>query len=93
MILVKEILEYQAEHPISSADTDDPDDEGDQLYVGGSRGSSRSSSTGKNPKGNEKSRTPVLDNFGRDLTKLAEEDKLDPIIGREKEIERVAQNS
>ncbi len=89
--LVKEILEYQAEHPISSADTDDPDDEGDQLYVGGSRGSSRSSSTGKNPKGNEKSRTPVLDNFGRDLTKLAEEDKLDPIIGREKEIERVAQ--
>ncbi|HEY9167773.1 MAG TPA: ATP-dependent Clp protease ATP-binding subunit [Candidatus Kryptonia bacterium] len=39
----------------------------------------------------EKSKTPVLDNFGRDLTKLALEDKLDPIIGREKEIERVAQ--
>jgi ATP-dependent Clp protease ATP-binding subunit ClpC len=39
----------------------------------------------------EKSKTPVLDNFGRDLTKLAIEDKLDPIIGREKEIERVAQ--
>jgi ATP-dependent Clp protease ATP-binding subunit ClpC len=39
----------------------------------------------------EKSKTPVLDNFGRDLTKLAMEDKLDPIIGREKEIERVAQ--
>lgn len=38
-----------------------------------------------------KSKTPVLDNFGRDLTKLAEEDKLDPIIGREKEIERVSQ--
>ena len=33
----------------------------------------------------------MLDNFGRDLTKLAMEDKLDPIIGREKEIERVAQ--
>ncbi len=42
-------------------------------------------------KGNPKSKTPVLDNFGRDLTKLAEEDKLDPIIGREKEIERVSQ--
>lgn len=39
----------------------------------------------------EKSKTPVLDNFGRDLTRLAIEDKLDPVIGREKEIERVAQ--
>ncbi|NUQ26105.1 MAG: ATP-dependent Clp protease ATP-binding subunit [Saprospiraceae bacterium] len=42
-------------------------------------------------KGATKSRTPVLDNFGRDITKLAEEDKLDPIIGRETEIERVSQ--
>lgn len=39
----------------------------------------------------EKTKTPVLDNFGRDLTKLANDDKLDPVIGREKEIERVAQ--
>ena len=39
----------------------------------------------------EKTKTPVLDNFGRDLTKLAAEDKLDPVVGREKEIERVAQ--
>lgn len=39
----------------------------------------------------DKTKTPVLDNFGRDLTKLAQEDKLDPVIGREKEIERVAQ--
>jgi len=39
----------------------------------------------------EKSKTPVLDNFGRDLTKLAAENKLDPVVGREKEIERVAQ--
>ncbi|MCX6148903.1 MAG: ATP-dependent Clp protease ATP-binding subunit [Ignavibacteriales bacterium] len=39
----------------------------------------------------ERTKTPVLDNFGRDLTKLAIEDKLDPVIGREKEIERVAQ--
>ena len=38
-----------------------------------------------------KSKTPVLDNFGRDLTKLAEDDKLDPIVGRENEIERVSQ--
>ncbi len=46
---------------------------------------------GPDAKKGEKSKTPVLDNFGRDLTKLAMEDKLDPIIGREKEIERVAQ--
>ena len=41
--------------------------------------------------GNSKSRTPVLDNFGRDVSRLAEEGKLDPIIGRETEIERVSQ--
>jgi ATP-dependent Clp protease ATP-binding subunit ClpC len=39
----------------------------------------------------ERTKTPVLDNFGRDLTKLAGEDKLDPVVGREMEIERVAQ--
>ena len=41
--------------------------------------------------GKSKTKTPVLDNFGRDLTKAAEEGKLDPIVGREKEIERVSQ--
>jgi ATP-dependent Clp protease ATP-binding subunit ClpC len=40
---------------------------------------------------NTKSKTPVLDNFGRDITKLAEMNSLDPIIGREAEIERVSQ--
>jgi ATP-dependent Clp protease ATP-binding subunit ClpC len=45
---------------------------------------------GQTPK-TSKSKTPVLDNFGRDLTKLAEEGKLDPIVGRETEIERVSQ--
>lgn len=44
-----------------------------------------------NQKGNKKSKTPVLDNFGRDLTAMAEEGKLDPVVGREKEIERVSQ--
>ena len=49
--------------------------------------------SGKNEpkKTSSKSKTPVLDNFGRDLTRLAIENKLDPIIGREKEIERVSQ--
>jgi ATP-dependent Clp protease ATP-binding subunit ClpC len=41
--------------------------------------------------GNAKSKTPVLDNFGRDITKLAEMNSLDPIVGREAEIERVSQ--
>ena len=54
---------------------------------------SRESSFGSsgNQKGSRKSKTPVLDNFGRDLTRLAEEEKLDPVVGREKEIERVSQ--
>ena len=42
-------------------------------------------------KGSNKSKTPVLDNFGRDLTAMAEQGKLDPVVGREKEIQRVSQ--
>lgn len=42
-------------------------------------------------RGTNKSKTPVLDNFGRDITVLAQSNKLDPVIGREKEIERVSQ--
>lgn len=44
-----------------------------------------------NKKSDAKSKTPVLDTYSRDLTKMAEEGKLDPIVGREKEIERVSQ--
>ncbi|SOD80261.1 ATP-dependent Clp protease ATP-binding subunit [Spirosoma fluviale] len=85
--VIKEMLEYQStgSRPTMASDTDD--DDNDRGMFGGSS----SSSSGKDPKGSEKSRTPVLDNFGRDLTKLAEVGKLDPIVGREKEIERVAQ--
>ncbi|MCX7909158.1 MAG: ATP-dependent Clp protease ATP-binding subunit [Ignavibacteria bacterium] len=55
--------------------------------------SRRSSYSSQQPRATmkEKVKTPVLDNFGRDLTKLAMEDKLDPVIGREKEIQRVSQ--
>ena len=42
-------------------------------------------------KSSSKSKTPVLDNFGRDLTAMAEQGKLDPVVGREKEIQRVSQ--
>ena len=84
---VKEMLEYQNETPMASSDTDDPDDDSSKIFGSGSSGAAG----GKEKKGTEKSRTPVLDNFGRDLTRLAEDNKLDPIVGREKEIERVAQ--
>lgn len=46
---------------------------------------------GSASKTTKKSKTPVLDNFGRDLTEMAENGKLDPVVGREKEIERVSQ--
>ncbi len=45
----------------------------------------------QSPGGKSSSETPVLDNFGIDLTKAAEEDRLDPIVGRQNEIERLAQ--
>merc|ERR1712054_280106 len=87
--VVKEMLEYQTENPLAESDTDDPDDDGGKMFGSGSnQGSGRGESS---VKGAEKTKTPVLDNFGRDLTKLAEEDKMDPIVGREEEIERVAQ--
>src|SRR6056297_2468550 len=47
--------------------------------------------TNSGAKSTKKSKTPVLDNFGRDLTNMAEENKLDTVVGREKEIERVSQ--
>ncbi len=68
----------RAEMPHTPADDDDDEDES------GGMGAKRTPS-------DSKSKTPVLDNFGRDLTRMAEEGKLDPIVGREKEIERVSQ--
>ncbi len=69
---------------------DEPYDEGDEEErARGGYSQPTSSSTAK--KSASKSNTPVLDNFGRDITRLAEEGKLDPIVGRENEIERVSQ--
>ena len=48
-------------------------------------------SKGSKKLSDSKSKTPVLDNFGRNITKMAEEGRLDPIVGREKELERIAQ--
>ena len=61
-------------------DSDEPGEEKEGMF-----------GTNAGAKGSKKSKTPVLDNFGRDLTRLAEENRLDPVVGREKEIERVSQ--
>ncbi|MCQ2286776.1 MAG: ATP-dependent Clp protease ATP-binding subunit [Bacteroidales bacterium] len=63
----------------TSDEEDDEDDEDTQRRI-----------TSKKAKG-KASQTPMLDNFGKDLTKMAEEGKLDNIVGREKELERIAQ--
>ena len=83
--VVREMLEYQTDQPSASSDTDDSDEDSGKIF--GSGGSTPRTEK----RGSEKSKTPVLDNFGRDLTRLGEDGKLDPIVGREKEIERVAQ--
>lgn len=72
-----------------SAKADFPRDEDDEGQAFGSQGKSQQPS---NPAGSKStSDTPVLDNFGIDLTKAAEEGHLDPVVGREREIERLAQ--
>ncbi len=65
-------------------DSDEDDDEFESTAPSGSR--SKSSSKGK-----EKSDTPALDKFGYDMTQAAAEGRLDPVVGRETEIERLAQ--
>ncbi len=70
--------------PESRAGSSAEDDDEDPAMGGGSGGGMRKAV-------DPKSTTPVLDNFGRDLNKYAEEGKLDPVVGREKEIERVSQ--
>lgn len=82
MEFVRQELDHYPD--ISSANPFEPDntDDDDQDNFGAGAGARKTTS---------KSRTPVLDNFGRDVSRLAEEGKLDPIIGRDVEIERVSQ--
>ncbi|NNC94278.1 MAG: ATP-dependent Clp protease ATP-binding subunit [Chitinophagales bacterium] len=82
--IFKAELDY-VQHEVTDELTNDPSD--DDVFEDDKErefsGSRKSSSS--------KSKTPVLDNFGRDVTRLAEDGKLDPIVGRETEIERVSQ--
>ncbi len=83
--------EISDSQPESKADfPGDEDDEGKGPF-GGSSGPSGGGKASSGSSQKSTSDTPVLDNFGIDLTKAAEEDRLDPIVGRETEIERLAQ--
>jgi len=83
---VKLELEGLMENPtkIENSTAGGDEDESEESFTNSGSGTSKKT-------GDSKSRTPVLDNFGRDLTKMAEDGKLDPVVGREKEIERVSQ--
>jgi len=76
-------------NPPSAEFSEEGEDEFDEEKRGG--GPFGGASKAKATPSASKSKTPVLDNFGRDITKLAEMDALDPIVGREAEIERVSQ--
>ncbi len=82
LMLTDIVPEDIAMDPKSEIGDTSHEDEDDELFA--SKPSRPTPSSGK-------SSTPVLDNFGRDLTKMAANDRLDPIVGREKEIERVSQ--
>jgi ATP-dependent Clp protease ATP-binding subunit ClpC len=81
--LVRRVVE--AGSPSAKADFPREEDDEGQTF-GGGQGKGQSPSSPK-----PSSDTPVLDNFGIDLTKAAEEGRLDPVVGREREIERLAQ--
>ncbi len=92
-IMAEENIQYQkikqmleAGQPLAKADYPEDDDQDSPFSGSGSAGGEGSKSSGK-----ASSETPVLDNFGIDITKAAEEGRLDPIVGRDKEIERLAQ--
>ena len=88
--IFKTELQYVSQEIKGQSPSDEYDDDENQGRYQPPRGGSNPQQQ-QQQRGAAKSRTPVLDNFGRDVTKLAEEDKLDPIIGRESEIERVSQ--
>lgn len=78
-----EFKEVELDDPVSELPGDTADDEEGEMKDPGFQPPKKISDV--------KSKTPVLDNFGRDITKQAEENKLDPIVGRTRELERIAQ--
>ncbi len=86
---MEQMEEYEEVDEISDGFTDDDDEEDEESFSSrkeSSRGAGSGAAQPKSPND-----TPVLDNFGTDMTRAAAENRLDPIVGREKEIERLAQ--
>src|SRR5882672_3319098 len=81
----EEVLEFLG------ASESNSEGEEQESESGGSSGGGQQPPSGGQQQPNTKSKTPALDSFGRDLTDLAREGKLDPVIGRDNEIERVIQ--
>ncbi|MCQ2250094.1 MAG: ATP-dependent Clp protease ATP-binding subunit [Bacteroidales bacterium] len=79
------MIERYLPEPKAQAEIPEEDEDEDDDYEGSKKNDEQQS------KSQENGETPVLDNFGTDLTKAAEENKLDPIVGRSKEIERMVQ--
>ena len=90
-LIASEGLESPTDTPLNTPRAEFPPNEDDDEPFMGSSASGGGAGSSAKRQGDPKSKTPVLDNFGRDLTKMAEDGKLDPIVGREKEIERVSQ--
>ena len=92
---IKSIFEAQKEEDITESPTLGPnftdDDDEDEPFDSSSFNPGRRSAGGQTAGKAPSSDTPVLDNFGTDVTRAAMEGRLDPIVGREKEIERIAQ--
>jgi len=84
-----DLLSQKASKTRDGIDIPDEEDEEEEDSMLRTASSQKSQTAQKNKKG--QSDTPVLDNFSTDLTKLAADDKLDPVVGREKEIIRVSE--
>jgi ATP-dependent Clp protease ATP-binding subunit ClpC len=87
----EEVLEFLGASENNNSNNNEEESEGGESMGNSGGGSSQGSSGSGQGSGNSKSKTPALDSFGRDLTELAREGKLDPVIGRDQEIERVIQ--
>ena len=94
---VKDMLDESGDdtaddHSVSDGYTDDDEeDEEDDAFASNPKHDAPRSSSNNGVQQKSSNDTPVLDNFGTDMTRAAAENRLDPIVGREKEIERLAQ--
>jgi ATP-dependent Clp protease ATP-binding subunit ClpC len=84
------VEEYEEIEEINDGYTDDDEDDDDENFSA-RKESVRQSSSGISSQPKSPNDTPVLDNFGTDMTRAAADNRLDPIVGREREIERLAQ--